>query len=128
MNKPAKTPELPTFETVEQLMADSYLRSMIQEKLDYINGERNRVSEGGKHKLRASPVEFLIKMDKFTAEFIATEYLEIHNKRSKLSFAIREFVTYTIQECVGETFKHYETQFQKQNKKPSKSKKHETTN
>lgn len=123
MNKPAKTTELPTFETVEQLMADSYLRSMIQEKIDYINDERFRVSEGGTKKLRASPVEFLIKMDKFTAEFIATEYIEIHHKRSKLSGAIREFISYTIQECVGETFKHYETQFKKQNKKTSKSKK-----
>ena len=123
MNKLPKTVELPTFETVDQLMADSYLHSRIQEKIDYITADRNRVSEGGKKKLRASPVGFLIKMNKFTAEFIASEYLLISAKTSLLSFDIREFITFTIQECVGETFNHYETLFQKQNKKTSKTQK-----
>lgn len=123
MNKPAKNPNLPTFDTVEQLMADKYLISRVQEKIDHINAERDRVSEGGKKKLRASPVEFLVKMNKFTAEFITGEFIESHYKRSNLSSAIREFITLTIQECVGETFKHYESLFQKQNKKAAKTKK-----
>ena len=123
MNKPAKTVELPTFETVDQLMADSYLHSRIQEKIDHINAERKRVSENGKIKLKASPVGFLIKMNKFTAEFITSEYLLISAKTSVLSFEVREFITYTIQECVGETFNHYETLFQKQNKKTTKTQK-----
>jgi len=123
MNKPARTPELPTFDTVEQLMADKYLISRVQEKIDHINAERERVSEGGKKKLKASPVEFLVKMNKFTAEFITTEFIEVHHKRSNLSGAIREFITLVTQECVGETFNHYESLFQKQNKKTSKTKK-----
>ena len=123
MEKSPKTPELPTFDTVEQIMADNYLISRVQEKIDHINAERNRVSEGGKKKLRASPVEFLVNMNKFNAEFITSEYIDIHHKRSELPFSIREFITLTIQECVGETFKHYESLFQKQNKKTSKTKK-----
>lgn len=124
MEKSPKTTELPTFDTVEQLMADKYLISRVQEKIDHINAERDRVSEGGKKKLKASPVEFLVKMNKFTPEFITTEFIEVHHKRSNLSMVIREFITLTIQECVGETFKHYELLFQKQNKKTSKSKNH----
>jgi len=123
MNKPAKTIGLPTFDTIEQLMSDAYLKSRVQEKIDYINSERNRVSEGGKKKLRASPVEFLVKMNKFTTDYITQEYILIHNKQSNLSSSIRELINFTIVECVGETFKHYEAIFQKQNKKPSKSKK-----
>ena len=124
MNKPAKKPELPTFDTVEQLMADKYLISRVQEKIDHINAERDRVSEGGTKKLKASPVEFLVKMNKFTAEFITGEFIEIHYKRSNLSSAIRELITYTIQECVGETFNHYESLYQKQQRKTSKTKQH----
>ena len=122
MNKPAKNPELPSFDTVEQLMADKYLMSRVQEKIDFINKERDRVSEGGKKKLRASPVEFLFKLNKFTVEYITTEYIKIHYKKSNLSFAIREFITLTIQECVGETFKHYEAIYQKQQRKNAKKK------
>ena len=123
MEKPTKNPELPTFDTVEQLMADKYLISRVQEKIDFINAERDRVSEGGKKKLKASPVEFLVKMNKFTAEFITGEFIEVHHKRSNLSGAIREFISLTVQECVGETFNHYESLYQKQQRKTTKTKK-----
>ena len=123
MNKPAKTTELTSFETVEQLMADKYLISRVQEKIDHINAERDRVSEGGKKKLKPSPVEFMVNMNKFNAEFITSEYIDIHHKRSELQFSIREFITLTIQECVGETFKHYEALYQKQQRKTNKAKK-----
>ena len=113
MNKTPKTLELPSIETVEQLMADSFLKGRVQATIDDMNAERERVSEGGKIKLRPSSVEFLVKMNKFTADFITTEYIEIHNKRSNLSSGIREFISYLIRECVGETFKHYEILFQK---------------
>lgn len=122
MNKPAKTTELPSFETVEQLMADKYLISRVQEKIDHINAERDRVSEGGKKKLKPSPVEFMVKMNKFNAQFITSEYIELHHKRSKLQYSIREFITFTIQECAGETFNHYEFLYQKQQRKNAKTK------
>lgn len=124
MEKPTKTPTLPKFDTIEQLMADKYLISRVQEKIDHINAERDRVSEGGTKKLKASPVEFLITVNKFTPEYITTEYLEIYHKRSKLNFSFREFITLTIQECVGETFKHYESLYQKQQRKTTKTKNH----
>lgn len=122
MNKPAKNPALPSFETVEQLMADTYLKGRIQANIDDIMAERNRVSEGGKKKLKASPVETLIKLNLFTPEFFTSEYLEVSNKRSKYPFEIRELITYMIQECVGDTFKHYESLFDKQQRKTAKSK------
>lgn len=123
MNKPTKAHELPSFETIEQLMSDSYLKGRIQEKIDYINKERDRVSDNGKKLLKPSPTELLIKINKFTKEFITNEFILIHNKQSHLPHAIRQFITLTIQECTGETFTHYEKLFQKQNKKLSKSKK-----
>lgn len=85
--------------------------------------ERDKVSEGGKLKLKRDAVSFLIDMNKFNAESIATEYIEIHFKRSKLSGAIREFISFLIVECVGDTFKHYDALFNKQNKKATKTKK-----
>ena len=121
MNKAPKTTKLPSFDTVEQLMADEYLIGRVQSIIDDMSAARDRVSEGGKIKLRPSPVEFMVQMNKFNADFITTEYIEIYNKRSKLNYSFREFITYLINEAVGETFKHYETLFQKQNKKTSKS-------
>lgn len=121
MNKPSKTPKLPSFENIEQLMADEYLLGRVQEKIDFINSERKRVSEDGKKKLKPSPVESLVKMNKFTANFIASEYVKIHYKKSSLNSSLREFITYTMYECVDETFNHYEKLFAKQNKKNSKT-------
>ena len=126
MNKQTKSAKLPSFETVEQLMADAYLKSRVQSIIDDMNADRDRVSEGGKKKLKSSPVEFLVNMNKFNADFITTEYIEIHNKRSVLPMIIREFITYLINECVGETFKHYNALYEKQNKKTSKAKQNET--
>ena len=123
MNKPTKNTELPSFETVEQLMADSYLHKCISDVITEMTAERDKVSEGGKIMLKRNAVSFLIEMNKFNAQFIASEYIEIHYKRSKLSGGVREFITYLINECTGKTFKHYETLFQKQNKKTSKSNK-----
>ena len=123
MNQPAKTPELPSFETVEQIMADSYLLECISKLITEMMAERDKVSEGGKRKLRRDAVSFLIDMNKFNDQFIASEYIEIHYKRSKLSCAIREFISYLVVECVDDTFKHYELLFQKQNKKTLKTKK-----
>lgn len=122
MDKPIKQQKLPSFQTVEQLMADTYLKGRVQATIDEMNAERNKVSENGKKKLKASPVETLVKLDKFNADFITTEYIEIHYKRSKYPFEVREFITYMIQECVGDTFKHYEALFQKQQRKTTKTK------
>lgn len=124
MSKTKKT-ELPSFETIEQLMADTYLIGRVQEKIDFINAERLRVSQGGTRKLKSSTVELLIQANKFNAEFIIGEFINIHYKRSKLYFAVREFIMLTIQECVGETFRHYESLFQKQQRKTSKKQNHE---
>lgn len=118
-----KKAELPSFETIEQLMADTYLIGRVQEKIDFINAERLRVSQGGTRKLKSSTVELLIQANKFNAEFIISEFVNVHYKRSKLYFAVREFITLTVQECVGETFRHYESIFQKQQRKTAKTKK-----
>ena len=65
----------------------------------------------------------MVNMNKFNAEFITSEYIELHHKRSKLQYSIREFITFTIQECAGETFNHYEAIYQKQQRKNAKTKK-----
>ncbi|MEA4981446.1 MAG: hypothetical protein VB066_01885 [Paludibacter sp.] len=122
MNKPAQKTKLPSFETIEQLMSDPYLNSCAQKLIDEMNADRNRVSEGGTKKLKASPVEFLVKMNCFTAEYLTKEYVEIHYKRTVLSSAIRKFITLLIQECVSETFKHYQHLYQKQQRKTTKTK------
>ena len=123
MEKQPKTLTLPTFNTVEDIMANAYLLKCIEKLITEMMAERDKVSEGGKLKLKRDAVSFLIDMNKFNAESIAAEYIEIHYKRSKLSGSIREFISFLVVECVGDTFKHYEILFQKQNKKTSKSKK-----
>lgn len=117
MNKPAKTIELPTFEKIEELMADKYLKGKLMSLINDMNDERMRVSENGKKKLKPSPVESLVKLNLFNADFICTEYIEIYHKRSRQTHSIREFITYTINEVVDETFKHYERLYQKQQRK-----------
>lgn len=128
MNKPAKIFTLPTFNTVEDIMGDAYLLKCVDKIITEMLAERDRVSEGGKLKLKRDAVSFMIDMNKFNAESISTEYIEINYKRSKLSGAIREFISFLVVECVGDTFKHYEALYQKQNKKTLNLKKHEGTN
>jgi len=123
MNKPTKTTQLPTFDTVEQLMADTFLLNLIAEYIADFTEKRNEVSEGGKKKLKRNPIDFLIEMNKFNEKSITAEYIEIHYKRSALSGSVREFISYLVIECIGKTFQHYEVLFQKQNKNTSKSKK-----
>lgn len=123
MEKQPKTPDLPTFETVEQLMSDDYFLKCVDKTITEMLAERDKVSEGGKLKLKRDAVSFLIEANKFNSEFIVSEYIEIHYKRSKLSGAIREFISFLVVECVGDTFKHYESLFQKHNKKITKTKK-----
>jgi hypothetical protein len=107
MAKQKQPIELPKFETVEELMNDSYLHQSISDKVTHFNTERARVSNNGKLKLKSSPIDTLITLDKFNAKSISAEYLNIHYKTSELRSAVREFITYLINECVGETFKHY---------------------
>jgi len=123
MEKQPKTLALPTFETVEQIMTDAYFLKCVDKTIAEMMAERDKVSEGGKLKLKRDAVSFLIDMNKFNSQSISTEYIEIHYKRSKLSGAIREFINFLVVECVGDTFKHYESLFQKQNKKSTKTKK-----
>ena len=123
MEKQPKTLTLPTFNTVEDIMADAYLLKCIEKLITEMMAERDKVSEGGKLKLKRDAVSFMIDMNKFNAESIATEYIEIHYKRSKLSGSIREFISFLVVECVGYTFKHYDALFNKQNKKSTKTKK-----
>lgn len=122
MNKPIKHKELPSFETIEQLMSDPYLKTCVQKLIDEMNAGRELVSEGGTKKLKESPVEFLVKMNCFTAEYLTKEYVEIHYKRTVLSASIRRFITLLIRECVSETFKHYQHLYQKQQLKITKTK------
>ena len=88
-------------------MNDSYLHQCISDKVTHFNTERARVSNNGKMKLKSSPIDQLIIMDMFNAKSISKQYLNIHYKVSVLPSAVREFITYLINECVGETFKHY---------------------
>jgi len=123
MNKPTKTTQLPTFDTVEQLMSDTFLLNLIAEHITEFVSKRNEISEGGKIKLKRNPIDFLIEMNKLNENSIATEYIEIHYKRSVLSGSVREFISYLVIECIGKTFQHYDVLYKKQNKKQSKIKK-----
>jgi len=113
--------ELPKFETVEELMNDSYLHQCISDKVTHFNTERARVSNNGKLKLKSSPIDQLIIMDMFNAKSISKQYLHIHYKVSVLPSAVREFITYLINECVGETFKHYNDIYEEQNNQSLKA-------
>ena len=122
MAKQKQPIELPKLETVEELMNDSYLHQCISDKVTHFNTERARVSNNGKLKLKSSPIDTLITLDKFNAKSISAEYLNIHYKTSELRSAVREFITYLINECVGETFKHYNDIYEEQNNQPLKDK------
>ncbi len=117
MDKQPKIQNLPTFDTIEQIMADKYLHKCITKALDQILEDRKRVSENGKIKLKRNAVNFLMDMNKFNAISIADEYVHIYYKRSVLSSAIREFISFIVVDSVDKTFKHYEILSQKQNKK-----------
>ena len=123
MEKQPKTITLPTFNTAEDVMADAYLLKCIQDTINEMLAERDKVSEGGKIKLQRNAVSLLIDLNKFNAEFIASEYIRIRNKGSFYPTVVREFISFMVVECVDKTFKHYENLFQKQNKKTSKTKK-----
>ena len=128
MNKPAKHVELPTFETVEQLMANTFLQNCIAEKISEFTDIRDKASEGGKIRLKRNAIDFLMDFNQFNEKSLATEYIEIHYKRSKLPGTVRELIGFMVHECVGKTFTHYDVLFKKQNKKTSKSNKNEKTN
>ena|ERR1035437_76183 len=123
MEKPKQHVELPSFDTIEQLMADSYLLKCISEKIIEFTDIRYKASEGGKIKLKRNAIDFLMDLNQFNEKSIATEYIEIHYKRSKLPGTVRELISFMLHECVGKTFKHYDVLFNKQNKITSKTKK-----
>jgi hypothetical protein len=62
-------------------------------------------------------------LNQFNEKSIASEYIEIHYKRSKLPGTVRELISFIVLECVGKTFTHYDVLFKKQNKITSKTKK-----
>lgn len=122
MEKPKQHVELPSFDTVEQLMADTYLLNCITAKIKEFTDIRDKASEGGTIKLKRNAIDFLMDLNQFNEKSIATEYIEIHYKRSKLPGTVRELISFLVVECVDKTFKHYDVLFQKQNRKPIKSK------
>ena len=70
MEKQPKTIELPTFHTVEDIMADAYLLKSIDDLIAEMTTERDKVSEGGKIKLKRNAAGFLIDMNKFNKDFL----------------------------------------------------------
>jgi len=127
MEKVKKSIDLPTFNSVEEIMADAFFLKCIDDMITDMNSDRDKVSEGGKIKLKRNAISFLIDMNRFNSTCIASDFIEIHYKRSTLPGAAREFISYFVVECIDKTFKHYEILFQKQNKKTSKSKKNGNT-
>jgi len=71
MEKPKQHVELPSFDTVEQLMDDTYLLKCISEKITEFTDIRDKTSEGGKIKLKRNAIDFLMDLNQFNEKSIA---------------------------------------------------------